>query len=346
VSAPSLPRATPFPKAVAFFRRHPVLLLLCLSPGIVEYLSGSSSVEGIVRAPVLFVLFLGFNLGLYGPGVLLVREAIIRWHKGWAAMLCLGAAYGLLEEGTALSTLFDPKASVVGGLGYYGHYLGVSWIWTIGVLEIHVVVSIGLPILLLGLALPETRGRPLLTSRQRGVSLGIFALDIVLLAYVSHYYPLGLLWQVLAVLVAGGLAYLALRLPGTLLDPTSETPRHGNGICFLLGLIFYPILLLVPAAGGYAHVAAPITGAIDLVLSGGLFFAVRHAVGRTHNESQLVMVALGALIPILAFGLISQIFLPIVLIFDVLFALFFYSLWHRYRPAPAGATPVVPIGAV
>ncbi|MGI0130082.1 MAG: hypothetical protein ACREEC_08050, partial [Thermoplasmata archaeon] len=102
-------RPTPFPTVVAFFRRDPVLLLLCFSPGIPEYLSGSSSVAVLLLAPGPFFLWLGLNLGLYGPGVLLVREALVRWRKGWVAVLCLGAAYGLVEEGTALSTLFDPK---------------------------------------------------------------------------------------------------------------------------------------------------------------------------------------------------------------------------------------------
>ena len=338
-------RPTPFPKAVSFFRRHPVLLLLCFSPGIVEYLSGSSSFEGIVRAPFLFLLFLGFNLGLYGPGVLLVREAIVRWKKGWASLICLGAAYGLLEEGTALSTLFDPTASVVGGLGYYGHYLGVSWIWVIGVLEIHAVVSIGIPILLLGLALPETRGRPLLTGRQPGIALGIFAFDIVLLAYVSHYYPVGFFLQLFAVLVAGGLAYLAYRLPPGILDPTSEHPCVGRGASLLLGLAFYPILLLVPAIGGTVHAPAPLTGVVDVALSGGLFFVVRRVIGRSHNEPELILLILGALIPILAFGFIAQIFLPIVLVGDLLFALFFYSLWRRYATARGGPPTVVPAGA-
>jgi hypothetical protein len=345
VNAPTVGRSTPFPKVVAFFRRHPVLLLLCFSPGIPEYLSGSSSVEGIVVAPAVFFLFLGFNLALYGPGVLLIREAFVRWRKGWAALLCLGAAYGLLEEGTALSTLFNPKASVVGGLGFYGHYAGVSWVWAIGVLQIHVVLSIGLPIVLLGLALPETRGRPLLSRREVTAAFGIFAVDIVLLALVSHYYPIGLLWQGLAVVVAGGLTLLAYRLPANLLDPTSKTPRYRPGTCFVLGLLFYPILLLVPAFGEALHLAAPITGVADIALSGALFFTVRHAVGRTRNDAQLVMVAFGAILPIVLFGLVAQIFLPIVLVFDVLFGLFFYSLWRRYRPAPGETGPAVPLGA-
>jgi len=345
VSVASTARSTPFPKVVAFFRRHPVLLLLCFSPGIPEYLSGSSSTSLLLVSPVVFFLFLGLNLGLYGPGVLLVREALVRWGKGWAALLCLGAAYGLLEEGTALSTLFNPKASVVGNLGYYGHYLGVNWVWVIGVLQIHVVLSIGLPILLLGLALPETRGRPLLTGRQVWVAVEVFGLDIVLLALISHYYPVGLLWQLLAVPVAAGLAVLAYRLPRDLLDPTSATPRLGPGACLLLGLTFFPILLLVPGILEHTSVGAPVTGAAEILVSGALFFAVRHGVGRSGNAPQLVMLALGVLIPIALFGLVAQIYLPVELVVDVLFVLFFYSLWRRYGPARAGPTPVVPIGA-
>jgi hypothetical protein len=75
-------RAAPFPRTVAFFRRHPVLLFLCFTPGIPEYLSGSTPVAALVYAPGGFLLFLALNLGLYGPGVLLVREAFVRWRPG------------------------------------------------------------------------------------------------------------------------------------------------------------------------------------------------------------------------------------------------------------------------
>lgn len=322
-----------------------MLLLLCFSPGIPEYLSGSTAVADLVLAPGVFVLFLALNLALYGPGVLLVREALVRWRKGWVAVLCLGSAYGVLEEGTALSTLFDPKAAVVGGYGSYGHLLGVNWVWAIGVLQVHVVLSIGLPILLLGLALPETRGRSLLSPRQIGVAIGIFAIDVAFLAYISHYYPVGWPLELLAVVVAAGLAGLAYFLPGDLLDPTSETPRYGTRACFLLGFAFYPILLLVPGIGATTPLGAPLIGAFSILFSGALFFTVRHGIGRRRNEAQLTMVALGALIPILAFGLFSQLFVPVVLVVDVLFALFFYSLWRRYRPIAAASTPGIPIGA-
>lgn len=326
-------------RVVAFFRRHPVLLFLLLTPGIPEYLSGSTPTYGIVVSPPLFLLFLGLNLGLYGPGALLVREAFVRWRKGWgwATLLTLGAAYGLLEEGTALSTLFNPVASVVGGLGFYGHAYGVSWIWTIGVLGIHIVYSIGLPIVLLGLALPETRGRPLLSTRQIRIALGIYAVDIGFLVLAANYWRQGGLLLLLATLTAVGLWLAAWKLPAGLLDPPTERPRHGPRVAFLIGLALFPILLLVPAVFGAEKEPAIAAGVVDLALSASLFFAARAEIGRTDNRAHLTALALGALLPLVIAGLLVNLRFPLEIAVDLLFGLFFYALWRRYRPVPTGA---------
>ncbi|MDG6925513.1 MAG: hypothetical protein JRN09_03075 [Nitrososphaerota archaeon] len=63
-------------------KAHPVICLLLLIPGIPEYLSSSSPLEMVVLNPGQFLFQLAANLGLYGPGVLLVREAAVRWNKG------------------------------------------------------------------------------------------------------------------------------------------------------------------------------------------------------------------------------------------------------------------------
>src|SRR5579872_6937430 len=127
---------------VSYFRSHPTLLLLLMSPGIPEYISGSSPMNAILLNPPTFPLGIVANLGLYGPGVLLIREAKVRWKKGWGTVLVLGVAYGILEEGIALSTMFNPKAGPVGVLGYYGHWLGVSWVWSAGLVIFHSLFSI------------------------------------------------------------------------------------------------------------------------------------------------------------------------------------------------------------
>jgi hypothetical protein len=331
-------------RTVAFFRRHPVLLLLAFTPGIPEYLSGSSSTALLVASPPVFFLFLGLNLGLYGPGVLLVREAWVRWGRGWGALLLLGAAYGLLEEGTALSTLFNPNASVVGGLGHYGRALGVNWVWLIGVLGVHIVLSVGVPILLLGLALPETRGRSLLSRPETGVAVGVYATDVVLLALISNYWRVEFAGIVGAAAVALLLGVGAARLPRGWLNPPTEEPKYAPRAFFLLGLAYFPALLIVPALGEAEHLAAAVTGAIELLLSAALFAAVRRGIGRRANAPHLLLLAFGTTLPIALTGLLSQFGLPVVLGADAVYGAFFLVLWRHYRPAasvrsPDGAVP-------
>jgi hypothetical protein len=329
-------------RVAGFFHRHPILLLLALTPGIPEYLSGSSAVWPVALSPFVFFLFLGLNLGLYGPGVLLVREAHVRWKKGWSTIILLGAAYGLLEEGTALSTLFNPKASVVSSLGSYGHAYGVSWVWLIGVLGVHIVYSVGLPILLLGLALPETRNRPLLTGRQFPLVLGIYAIDIAFLAYIEHYWA-GSVLIVLAAVVAGLLWLVAWKLPAGLLDPRSPRPSRGPRFFFVLGFLYFVLLIVVPGLIEDAGLPAFVAFAADFGMILVLFSAIWWHIGRTANEPQMIVLAAGAIVPLAGVGLVSQWFLPIVLVLDVLAVLFFLALWGHYRPAPATMTP--PAGA-
>jgi len=332
-------RPTPFPRVVAFFRRHPILLFLCFTPGIPEYLSGSTPTAALVHAPGGFFLFLVLNVGLYGPGVLLVREAYVRWKPGWAGILLLGSAYALLEEGTALSTLFNPHASVVGQFGSYGRFDGVNWVWTVGVLGVHIVYSVGLPILLLGLALPETRGRPLLSTRQIPVVLVLYALDILALASAIGYWRTAPGLLVGAVVLATLLYGVTRVLPTGSLDPTGDRPRLGARWFFVLGFVFFPILLVIPGLGASASAWPPAVMAVEILFAGLLLLYVRREIGRTDNGAALTMLALGALLPLVAIGLFSQIFLPVEVVPDVLFGLFFYALWTRYRPAPPEPPP-------
>src|SRR5207245_3857364 len=121
-------------RLVRFLKSHPLLFLLLLTPGIPEYLSASSQLTLLVISPLIFFGLLLANLGLYGSGVILIREAMIRWKKGWASVFLLGVAYGIVEEGLAVWTLFNHLAQTVGVLGFYGHWLGVYSIWSVGLL--------------------------------------------------------------------------------------------------------------------------------------------------------------------------------------------------------------------
>lgn len=337
-----LPRAASTgARARAFLARHPVALLVLLTPGIPEYLSGSSSVTLLLVNPALFALLLLANLGLYAPGALLVREAIVRFGRGWPSMLCLGAAYAIVEEGIALNTMFDPRASVVHSLGFYGHYLGVNWVWAVGLVMFHAVYSISLPIVLLGLAVPQSRGRSLLSSPQIAVVFAILLIDVsVLFTFVLvglHFFMgFGPLVGSLAVLL--GLCVLAVRLPATVAwRPRLAAAPSPRALAVLAATVF-PATLLVQ--GISQTLAFPAAGTVGVLL--GLYAAYVLAVGiplgREPSSPRLVAVAAGLLAPILVFGVLASLPVPLVVGPDLLAGLFLVHLWRR-----ATATPVRPI---
>jgi hypothetical protein len=260
---------------------------------------------------------------------------MIRWHKGLASVLLLGAAYGILEEGIALSTLFYPKASPVGWLGQYGHWMGVNWIWLAGILPVHMIFSITLPIILLGLALPDTKGRTFIPREKLVLALCILGCDVFLLLLFStriYHYWMGTSVFVGSFLAIGALIWTAHRVPAGILVPGSLTPNRGPLGMFILGVIFYPAVLLAEGMGGSAHLPA-LVDFVLVVLVQALFlaYAIR-SIGLHGNERQLVSLALGLVLPIMTFGLIAEIKLPLVIVADAAFLLFVRLLYRKYRP--------------
>jgi hypothetical protein len=319
-----------------FLRAHPIALLLLLTPGIPEYLSSSSPFNALILNPGQFAFQLLLNLGLYGPGVILIREAKIRWKKGWGSVLLLGAAYGILEEGVALSTLYNPLAGPVGKLGVYGHYLGVNWVWLFGLIPFHAIFSISLPILLLGLALPETKGRSFLPSmKEIGIVFGILGADVLtlfLFVLNSEKYWMGLPIFISSFAAIGALVYIARKLPAGYLRPKSVIPTISPIMAALLGLVFFPATLLIQSILG---VEAGIPPALDIVLSlaidGLILYYLIKVIGREKNQKHLLSFGAGLLAPIAIFGLIAEIHFPLILLVDLAFGLFFWKVLQHYQ---------------
>ncbi|MDE1819727.1 MAG: hypothetical protein KGJ23_01905 [Euryarchaeota archaeon] len=335
-----------------YLQRRPILCLLLLTPGIVEYLSGSSQLSLLMLSPVVFLIFLAANLGLYGPGVLLIREAKVRWKKGWGSVLLLGAAYGILEEGIALSTLFYSYAQPVGSLGIYGHWLGVNWVWTAGLLIVHALWSISLPIMLLELALPETQGKSLLSAKGVRTVLGILVVDVlVLLAFSStlyHFWAGPVLWvgSLTAIL---GLAWAAYRAPKDLLQASSLLPRAAPWKFAGVGLSLLPGIYLIEGVSESWRLAPLFPILAVVAFAGVLLCWVLKNVGRTCNQRQLVALGAGLVAVLMPMGLISQLHSGVgilaVLAGDAAAVLFFLHLWRKYSPtlSPAPATAPAPL---
>jgi hypothetical protein len=159
----------------AFFVRHgPGLSLWVLSPVIAELVLGSSP-------PLVALIFGWIDLLMYGGGAVIIRELVRRWGKGWPSILVLGIAYGIAEEGFAIRSFFNPNWNGAAGLDGYGWVGGINWFWTTELALYHAIVSITLPILIVGIAFRTRRDEPWIPGGSLARVIAGFLLSIALL---------------------------------------------------------------------------------------------------------------------------------------------------------------------
>ncbi|HTT25611.1 MAG TPA: hypothetical protein VMH90_01435 [Thermoplasmata archaeon] len=344
VPVPPTVRPGSYARLKAFLSAHPILCLALLTPGIPEYLSGSSSPVGLLGSPLLFLLLLCANLGLYLAGVLLIRETRVRWQLGWASVLALGVAYGIAEEGLALDTLFDPTAGPVSAATAF-HAVGVNWGWTSQILVFHALFSVALPLLLLELALPAWRGRSLLTTR------GIYWTAAAYLATIGiagtliarYMYWMGAPVFVGSLAAIGGLVLLARALPADAVRPLAGRPRESPARLFLLGLATFPAILVVPAL--LAALGLPGLGFVLIApgIAVALLAVLVRNVGTDGAEPGVVAYTAGLIVPVAALGFLVALRFPPGLFLvggvDVIAFGFLWKLYRRYAPSTPGGGP-------
>src|SRR2546422_4144336 len=223
--------------ASAHPNRRPLLALILLSPIIAEMLSGSSPpLEWLNPITPLLLIW------LYGAGVLVMRETAFRWKTGWPSILLLGAAYGIIEEGLAVKSFFDPGWMDLGTLAWYGRWLDVNWVWAVWLTIYHAVVSIAIPIFLTEWIWPRIRGQPLTSRRGHITAIGLLAGATVFInLLLTPYRPS--VWHFLgAVAAVVFLAWAAKKDAGGLWArfPSRRLPRSPRvyslaGFGFLMG---------------------------------------------------------------------------------------------------------------
>jgi len=217
--------------------RRPLLALVLLSPIIAEMLSGSSPPAEWLNpiTPLLLVW-------LYGAGVLVMRETAVRWKTGWPSILLLGAAYGIIEEGLAVKSFFDPGWMDLGTLAWYGRWFDVNWVWAVWLTIYHAVVSIAIPIFLVEWIWPRTRGQPLTSRRGYITAIALLAGATVFInVLLTPYRPS--VWHLLGALAAVAfLAWAAKKYAAPLWArlPSGRLPRSPRvyalaGFGFLMG---------------------------------------------------------------------------------------------------------------
>jgi hypothetical protein len=128
------------PSATARRSRAPLFGLLLLAPLVGEYLLGNVSIRELPAIP--------FLIPMYGCGALLIREAARRTGRGWATILVLGAAYGLVEAGLFDGSLFNASFEGLDFTAAYVPALGISASNALHFVVGHAVWSITVPIAL------------------------------------------------------------------------------------------------------------------------------------------------------------------------------------------------------
>ena len=198
----------------------PVFVLLILTPLISELLLGDIALNA--SFPMILIL----DLSYYGTGAIVIREIVRRRGLPWSWVPILAFAYGLIEEGLVLHSLFNSHFPGIGGLGFYGHALGVNWVWASFVLGLHTVWSITVPILITELLFPTYQRVRWLGHVGFFTTCAIFVLALTFLGLIYATYitpgfapsPIALICTTLLIL-----AILALTLFVPIKPRTPET---------------------------------------------------------------------------------------------------------------------------
>lgn len=226
---------------------RPIMVLFLLAPLIGGLLSGSPPPLQFFYPPNLL-----FFMALYGGGALIARELRRRWNKSIVSLLLLGAAYGVLQEGLIVGSIFQPSISEGVQASFYGRWMGVNWIWTEMLVMYHSVYSVAIPVLLVELAYPERKYEPWFSDSAFKAVLVLWASFLIIgyySSFTSYGYVITLPRLAFTLSLTSVFLYLSYKVP-------RDWPRFGDNFLpdpfifwilgafgsflFFLGFIFLP----------------------------------------------------------------------------------------------------------
>jgi hypothetical protein len=222
-------------------RLAPAVVLVFLAPFVAEVLLGDF--------PVRLIFAYLLVLPMYGFGALFIRELSRRSGRGWPTILILGVAYGVVEEGLADMSLFNPNF-LGQHLLSYGNVFGVGWPWWFFVLTLHAVWSIGVSIAMTEALFARAGTNPWLGSRGLVVSGLMFVLGAVLVHFVAgEGYKLSAGQVALSLVVAAVISAAAFLVPvrrGTQVTDLRQAPNPWvvGGTAFVLASAFMALTRL------------------------------------------------------------------------------------------------------
>lgn len=227
-------------------------VLLLLSPFTAEVLTGSTRLTDFVNPFVLAML-----VGLYGLGALLIREAKLYLRLSYVGVAILGFAYGVVEEGIAVKSFFNPHWRDLGILGTYGRWGGVNWVWAVHLTVFHGVWSILAPIVLVEALYPTAANTHWVGRRGLATAMVLFSADVALINVGLTRYAPSLTHYILCFAAIAALTVLAPRIDhmlsnGATASARASPPRYGAywaawAVAFFASMYALPALIPWPA---------------------------------------------------------------------------------------------------
>ncbi len=184
------------------------LLLSLLSPFFAEILSGSTTPLEAITNPLSFFLIWAF----YGVGVLLVREAWVRWGRNYLRLMLLGFAYGIFEEGIIIKSWYNPNWPDLDVFAHYGRILGINVTWAVWLTIFHSIMSIAAPIIVVEIIYPNFKEERFIGKRGISLLLLIMAIPSFLLYFVLGNYQAPLPQYIISIFLFLLFIYLAKKI--------------------------------------------------------------------------------------------------------------------------------------
>ncbi len=240
-------------------RTRVALVMSFLSPFFAEVLSGSTPPLEALTNPLSFPLLWAY----YGAGVLLVREAWVRWGRNYLRLMLLGFVYGIVEEGLVIKSWFNPKWPDLGILGVYGRAWGVNTVWAVWLTIFHALMSITFPIMVVDALYPEFRDERLLGKRGLMLASASFLLSGAVFFAVLGSYRAPALQYLLTVILSISLLLMARKIKREALFDGTFPRRHP----FFYGLLVSSILFLVFTALPRSPMPPVVTSLLGLLVT-------------------------------------------------------------------------------
>lgn len=298
----------------------PGLVLFLIAPFVGEVLPGARSILSMLN-PLNFLVL----TTLYGCGAVIIREAAVRWNKGWPTIFLLGLAYGIVEEGIGTQSFANPAWAGLSVPALYGRAFGVNWVWIPQIMLYHSLISMSLSILLVGFLFPEKRGIPYVSMKALRISVVVITLNLAFEVFVLFHYNAGPVYYIAALLSITLLTVMAKKVP-----PRIRTSRRIvlsgwsiSIVAVVFSLTFFAVLgSYIPAvAPSIVDLAATLVLAI-LIISFLIFVKSRE------NKETLYYVSVGT---IAYFAITAVIFDPVDVVSSVFFILLMVLARIRLR---------------